>query len=51
MKGSKVLDHAYEMWKLMGGKKDDNPCVKTEVRRKNILFDLPYWKVLGLEPH
>jgi hypothetical protein len=53
MKGYEVLDHAnaYEMWKLIGGKKNDNPCVKIGMKCKNILFDLPYWKVLGLEPH
>jgi hypothetical protein len=53
MKGFDVLDHAnaYEMWKLNGGKEDDNACVRIGVKRKNILFDLPYWKVLGLEPH
>ncbi len=53
MKGFEVLDHAnaYEMWKLNGGREDDNPCVNIGMKCKNILFDLPYWKALGLEPH
>jgi hypothetical protein len=53
MKGYEVLDHAnaYEMWKLNGGREDDNPCVNIGMKCKNILFDLPYWKALGLEPH
>jgi hypothetical protein len=48
MKGFEVFDHAnaYKMWKLNGGR-EDNPCVKIRVKHKNILFDLPYWEVLG----
>ncbi len=47
MQGFQVLDHAiaYEGWKQDGGMEDDNPCFHSGVKRRNALFDLPYWNV------
>jgi hypothetical protein len=48
--GPEVLEHAtvYEAWKSNGGKEDCIPCIKLGMKRKSILFDLPYWKVCVL---
>ncbi len=42
-----ILEHveAYDSRKVNGGKKEDNPIVKTRIKQKNYLFDLPCWKV------
>jgi hypothetical protein len=44
MNGHDLLEHAnaYESWKLNNTNEDDNPCVKTRVKQKSLLFDLPY---------
>ncbi len=47
VQGFQVLDHAiaYEAWKQDGGMEDDNPCLHNGMKQRNVLFDLPYWKV------
>jgi len=43
------LEHANasEEWKLNAMKEDSYPFIKTRMKRRSILFGLPYWKVLG----
>ncbi len=47
MQGFQVINHAiaYEAWKQDGGRENNNPCLLNGVKRKNVHFYLPYWKV------
>lgn len=42
-----ILEHyeMYDSWKVNGGGKEDYPTIKTLIKRRSSLFNLPYWKI------